>query len=239
MKRQASIIFTSLMMGLCFNTIASYQAIIPVDHIYVPHGFDSNDNTEVVIEGYLPNLCYRSPRASVQVVGNEIKIKMTSLRAPDSSACAEMVVPYVRPVSVGTLPAGDYKILVNEGEFDSIKSNIQVAPSPSQAIDNFVYAYVDYLEVDESGRVFLNGHNPSDCFVLDRVEFYDNKKDTYSVLPIMKQIADICPQRIMPFRYEIQVPDYLKSDKVLLHTRSMNGMSVNTLYFKNGMSSLL
>ena len=27
------------------------ETLVPVDHIYVPKGFDSNDNTEIIVEG--------------------------------------------------------------------------------------------------------------------------------------------------------------------------------------------
>ena len=40
------------------NASTPTEKLVPVDHIYVPTGFDSNDTVEVVVTGYLPNLCH-------------------------------------------------------------------------------------------------------------------------------------------------------------------------------------
>ncbi len=32
--------------------------VAPVDNVFVPAGFDDNDNVEVVLQGYFANSCY-------------------------------------------------------------------------------------------------------------------------------------------------------------------------------------
>ena len=202
--------------------------------MFVPTGFDSNDNVEVVVSGFLPNLCHRVPSSKVTVNGNKIDIKMTSLYYHASSPfCPEMVVPFVKSVPVGLLDKGKYEITVNGKTPWEQNDAIKVAESTSNAIDEFQYAYVEYIEKEEDqSRVAFKGYNPSDCFVLDKIEYVSNGKDTYSVLPIMKQVSSFCPMKMTPFTYEWTVPTDLKAQKVLLHVRTMDGHSVNTVINK-------
>jgi hypothetical protein len=76
----------------------------------------------------------------------------------------------------------------------------------------------------------LKGYNPSDCFELKEIIIIDNGVDTYSVLPKMKQVKEFCPKKMIPFAYEVEVPQRLEADKVLLHVRVMDGRSVNSFF---------
>ncbi|MCP4914706.1 MAG: hypothetical protein GY909_16435 [Oligoflexia bacterium] len=209
------------------------EVMVPIEQIYSPHGFDSNDNAEVVIEGYLPNLCHKSPKSEVVVKDNVIDIKLKSLKyASDNPYCPEMIVPFIEAIDVGVLDKGIYDIRVNGKSIYQKDGILKVAEASSDAVDDFVYANVEYVAKKEGSRVVeLKGYNPSDCFVLDEIEIVDNGKDVYSILPKMKQIYDICPMKMVPFSFEVEVPAKLKSEKVLLHVRSMDGKSVNSVFY--------
>ena len=215
-----------------FSIAAPIKRIVPISHIYSPEGFDSNDNVEVILEGFLPNLCYKSPSHSVEIEKNVINIKVEALLNDNEDiACAEMIVPLLQKVEIGVVDKGNYKILVNGESPWKKEGSIKVEESISGAIDDNVYANVSYVEKDDGSRIVkLKGYNPSDCFVLDKIEFKDNKKDVYSVLPQMKQISNFCPMKMIPFEYELEVPKNLNKDKVLLHVRAMDGKSVNSLF---------
>lgn len=208
------------------------ETIVPVDNIYSPKGFDSNDNTEVIIEGYLPNLCHKSPNTKVEVKGSNINIKVTALKYDSTNPfCPEMIVPFIESVKVGVLDKGFYDITVNGKSIYQKEGSIFVNESISNSTDEHVYANVEYVEKVEGTRnIKLKGYNPSDCFVLEKVEFVGNEKDTYSVLPKMRQISDFCPMKMVPFTIDAEVPNSIKRPKVLLHVRSMGGNSVNTLF---------
>ena len=203
---------------------------VPVEHAYLPAGFDSNDNVEVVVEGYLPNLCYKSPRTNIEYKGSEIHIELLALKNETPGyACAEMVVPFVQVAGLGVLDKGDYQIFVNGKNMNKM----HVQESTSSAIDDYIYANVEYVETKSGvNHVSIKGHNPSDCFVFDRFEVFDNGRDVYSVLPIMEQVSDFCPMKMVPFSFEFEVPSNLKNNKVLLHVRAMNGDSVNAIFHK-------
>ena len=96
---------------------------------------------------------------------------------------------------------------------------------------HYVYANVDYIETTQGSRIaLLKGYNPSDCFEFDRVQFISNERDTYSVLPIMKQVREFCPMKMVPFEILVVVPRTLSVEKLLLHVRVMNGKSVNAIF---------
>ena len=208
------------------------EKLVPVKNVFSPAGFDSNDNVEVIIEGELPNLCHRSPMKQVAITGNKIDIKITALNYQDSNPyCPQMVVPFLEKVDLGVLHKGDYVILVNGKSIYEQTGSIRVDESISDAVDESVYANVDYIVTKEGSRqVLLKGYNPSDCFVLDEIKVSNNKNNVYSVQPKMKQISDFCPMKMVPFKYELEVPKSLKKEKVLLHVRVMDGQSVNSLF---------
>ncbi|MFN8370963.1 MAG: hypothetical protein U0T83_10120 [Bacteriovoracaceae bacterium] len=231
-KILASILFVlTIFMG---NSFAStpVETLIPVENIYVPNGFDSNDNVELVVEGYLPNLCHKSPSTEVKVIKDTINVTVKALQYHSSDYfCPPMIVPFIQPVSIGVLNKGLYKIIVNGKSIFEKKSNINVAENTSEAVDDFVYAKTSYVEVKAgSNKAILNGMNPSDCYVIDEIKTISNGVDTYSVLPIMKKVRDFCPLKLVEFKEEFNIPTELKRDKILLHVRSMDGKSVNTLY---------
>ena len=216
------------------NASTPIEKMVPVDHVYIPSGFDSNDNVEVVITGFLPNLCHKSPAAKVEVDGGQVDIKMTSLYYHASNPyCPEMVVPFTKTVSLGIMDKGLYDIKVNGRSPWELNENMKIAESTSNAVDEFNYAYVQYIDKEVGdNNVALKGYNPSDCFILDEIAHVSNKKDAYSVLPKMKQIREFCPMKMIPFSYDWEVPNEVPSKKVLIHVRTMDGNSVNTIYNK-------
>ena len=231
MKALSKAAIASLIGGVVMAGVP-IEVQLPVDNVFVPFGFDSNDNSEVIISGLLPNLCHKSPYAEVSVNGNKIDIKMKGLRYDASNPyCPEMVVPFVEKVELGILNKGNYEILVNGKSPFEYRSEISVMESSSNSIDEDVYARVDRVDQEEGSRIVrLKGYNPSDCYELDEIKVMDNKKDVYSVLPKMRKVSSFCPMKMVPFSYEMEVPKNLKADKVLLHVRVMNGKSVNSLF---------
>lgn len=222
-----------LLPGLMYAAVPrQIESEIPVSHVFAPAGFDSNDSAEVVVSGYLPNLCYRAPRSHVEVKGNKINIGLKAYRNVENySFCAQVILPYVEIVNIGLLDQGKYQLAVNEASPYEKKVDMKVAEASSNSIDDFVYANVNQvINVPNSRKVILKGINPSDCFQLNKIEVVDNGSDVYSVLPKLRQISEQCPRKDVPFSYEFNVPENLKADQVLLHVRIMDGKSLNALY---------
>lgn len=209
--------------------------VIAPEHIYVPLGFDSNDQVEIVIEAQLPNLCYSGPTIQKEIVGNEIRLELTATRrlGPEIQ-CAQVVVPVAETVNLGVLNAGDYSIVVNGGDRSEMQSMVAVTDAPIAPTDNHIYANVDAIEqVPGERRFILKGYTPSDCLVLDRVDYVYNEVDTLAVLPIMRKVRESCPMKMVPFAFALDVPAAVTVEKFLIHARAMDGKSVNRIFFPN------
>ncbi len=143
----------------------------------------------------------------MKIEGKNINIKVTSLYYQESNPfCPEMIVPFTESINLGILDKGRYEIVVNGKSQYELKENVKIAGALSNSIDEFSYAYVDYVEKEntQKGFVKLRGYNPSDCFELERIDYTHNGKDTYSVLPKMKQVSSFCPQKNGPFRIRME-----------------------------------
>ena len=172
MKKTIFCIFTLFLTGSIASAGIPTQKVIPVTHVFVPSGFDSNDNSEIILTGFLPNLCHKTPKANAMVTGNKIDILLTSLYYDESNPfCPEMVVPFTETLELGVLDKGKYEITVNG-------------------------------------------------------------KSTYSILPKMKQVRSHCPMKLVPFEYEWKVPNDIDRNEVLLHVRTLEGRSRNTLFYR-------
>ncbi len=229
-KKLATVCILGVLSGLSF---ADMTTQIPVGQIFSPAGFDSDDRAEVIVMGYLPNLCFKAPRASMELEGKKIKLKVSALKNFRNLYCPQVIVPFMEVVQLGVLEKGKYDIVANEDTQYQKNSNMRVTEAVSDATDPDIYANVSNVERVGMGRkIVLKGYNPSDCFELKKVEFIDNGIDTYTVLPKLKQLREFCPKKEVPFSYEVEVPNKLVADKVLLHVKVMDGKSVNSL-FKN------
>lgn len=211
---------------------------VPVDHVYSPAGFSSNDNAQIAITGFLPNLCYQAPKSVVSVKDGKVSVAMqANYKKEGMTFCVNIKIPFVEYVDVGVLDKGQYDVLVNEATKWSQISKLYIAEASSSSNEEVVYANVEeVVRADPEGRkVLLKGYNPSDCFELKEIVIKDNGSDTYSILPQMKQVRAQCPKKMIPFTYEFEVPEKLEASKVLLHVRVMDGRSVNA-FFNNSPS---
>jgi len=227
------------LLALLFSSAALAQPeviLAPVDHLYVPQGFDSNDAVEVVVTGTFPNVCYSRNTVDVKVNGDIIDIEVTAL-APDASKnslngklCPAMVVPFKEVITLGNFQGGEYEIRVNKSIQKDLNDKITIAEATSNAVDDNVYAAIDYVEQNSSKDFILKGWKYSNCFELKEVKVVSNKKDTLSILPIMKQVSNHCPMKGMPVAYPVKIDfNTIKVKQPLLHVRTLDGKSVNSI----------
>jgi hypothetical protein len=209
-----------------------------VDHLFIPNGFDNNDNVELVVTGKFPNPCYTHNKVEVDVKNDSIYIEVTSLSNQAKSLCEDMKIPFSETVSIGNLQAGDYNVFVNQGSRNELRGKLDVAVSGSSSVDDHFYAQVDYVELGFtgglSGDAVLVGSSVSPCLKLDHVEYISNKNDTLSILPIMKKVSQDCPEKrsrlSIPVKFD---PRKLNAQKILLFVRSIDGKSVHAFVDKN------
>ena len=202
---------------------------IPVKKIYVPNGFDTNDSVEVLVSAQLPNLCYRSPQARVKQINQDISISVTATYdIYRQGECAQVVVPKLIKVDLGVLDKNTYALHANE----AVHASLQIKESTSSAVDDHIYANVEYIEPNDANRkVKLVGTHPNNCLQLKKVQTVQMSEDTISVLPILERVTDVeCEREEVPFEIEWEVPRDLEATGVLIHVRKMDGRSVNHLY---------
>ncbi|MCB9091942.1 MAG: hypothetical protein H6621_02555 [Halobacteriovoraceae bacterium] len=204
------------------------SSLIPVSRTFVPVGFDSNDNVEIFVKGYLPNLCYQTPQFKVKKRGTKIYVDVKAYYYPDQPYCPQVIVPFGLTVPVGRLDSQKYNIVINKNTEYETNESLVVGSARSENVDDYIYALVENIEVKD-GKLILSGNNPSDCFALDDIEIISNGKNTYSVLPKLKKSTDDCPVKQEPFVYEKEFTNNLDTEKVLFHVRKMDGRAINQI----------
>lgn len=232
MKHLLSTVFP---LAMSLSAFAGPGVVLaPVDHLFIPKGFDNNDNIEVLVSGKFPNACYSRNKVDIKVKEDEIEVNITALYTKDAGkTCEKIEIPYLENVTIGSLQAGNYKITVN----NNLKDKMAVDEASSNSIDDHLYAQVDYVELGftggVNGDVFLVGRS-TDCMAFDRLETISNGHDTVSVLPIMKKVTEQCSSRrnqfTIPVRFDPQALDF---SQVLLFVRTMDGKSVHALVDKH------
>jgi hypothetical protein len=231
-----SIPFMLLLPAVTSAGMAS-EVMIHSDHVYVPKGFDANDNSiEVIVTGVLPNTCHRRPTGTVKLVDEKILIGMTATKisGPDVS-CIQALVPYIISVPLGRLKEGRYLIGINPDNALQEDSELSVEKPGSNSIDNFTYANVSNIKrIPGTDSLLIIGSHPSSCMDIERVEVVPNaKEDTIAILPIVKQINTPCDRVVTPFSYQVNLPKIIH-DEVLIHVRRIDGTAINFLLANEG-----
>lgn len=227
-----SIVLTlSLLSTVTVAAEIAHDVDIPFEDVHVPLGFDSNDKAiEFVVTGNVPTPCYYQPKGVVKIEGNSILVEMKAIQIVDKDvACIEAVVPYLVTVSLGQLREGNYNIKVNPGK-ESEKATMLVVGKPrSDSIDDFDYANVTSVEMNhDDGILLLKGAHPSSCINIDRIEMVPNpNRNTFAVLPIVRQDFPVCDRMMKKFAYEIPIPKDIRGQSVVFHIRKIAGNSLN------------
>jgi len=225
-------VFFALVFLPVFSFAQVTSKLVPASHVYVPNGFDDNDNVEVVISGYLPDSCYKAPKSIYKIEDHKIIITLSAIYNNESGVCNEVIVPFIETVRLGALTAKNYEIVVISANSQKLMSQLIVKKSNGTGIDDYNYAYVTGIRhVLGSKKVIIDGYNISDCFELQELKLESNGIDTYVILPIMKKTHDFCPRKMTPVTFEAILPNGLRTKEILLHVRSMQGNSVNSIYY--------
>lgn len=223
----------ALFLSIAAANAAPIPVTSPVDHLFVPKGFDNNDNVEVLVSGTFPNPCYSRNKVEVDVKDEKIDVTVTALvnKSKDKN-CDAMEVPYMENVTIGNLQAGDYQISVNK----KIEEKLEIGEASSNSVDDHLYAMMDYIELGftggASGDVLLVGRT-TDCLAFDRLEYISNGKDTLSLLPIMKRVSQTCSneKKILSVPVKFNPQEFIHS-KLVLFVRTLDGKSINALVEK-------
>jgi hypothetical protein len=225
-----------LTLNFAHTAKADTEEIVDIQPLafYVPVGFDDNDEVIAVVDGYLPDTCYRIRSAQVKhdLVNNRIIVQPKAVRFPGT--CMDVTVPYSTEVRLGTLAEGSYQVATKSGQ---VSERLEVKEATHEKADDYLYAPVDTVDVQTLAggkmQAKLMGRFTDTCLRFREVKVTNSGK-TLEVLPVMKRVneeeaGNKCEKREVPFEEVVQLPQ-LNPGRYLLHVRSLNGQSVNEVF---------
>lgn len=226
----------------------------PVTKVYIPQGFDSNDITQVVVEGTFPSGCYRAGKAYVwkDANSNRIAFHQQAYFYP-TDFCQEVETSFLEAIDVGELSRGVYEVynLPKPSEDPSAPESLEkvgelpVHAARVEARDEHLYAPVDSAVVvkDQQGRereLILIGTFPNNCMRFNRSIFREQRisgpvirtqPNILEVLPIIEEFErpEGCKKIEDGFEERIELPRDVPAGRYLFHIRTMNGKSFNKI----------
>jgi hypothetical protein len=210
--------------------------LISVDasYVFAPRGFDDNDETVVVIDGYLPSGCFRLTRPETTVDQETKTISITPFARFFDIPCIEARIPYSQEIRLGVLAEGDYEVVVKTS---AVSESLSVAESTNAGPDDYLYAPVDAVNVErdpETGKLtaVLEGRFTDRCMEWDEVEVADDGATVVLLPKMAMRDDDSCGAAELPFKKRVDLPETIAEGRHLLHVRSLNGQAVNSLFTK-------
>ena len=204
---------------------------VPLSGAYIPGGFDSNDRSQLVVEGYFPNTCYRvgPHEKKLDSSSNEISINQTAYKY--KGPCLFMMVPFYQTVKVGILKANNYKVKDADSGVELGVMPIQVAKNSGP--DDYLYATVNeaYVGVVDGNKkaIVIQGELPGDCWSVKETRLIQDGKNVMTVLPIIEKVRQTnCNDYRLPFVRTLDIPA-VTPGRYLLNVRSLSGEAVNKL----------
>lgn len=235
-------IFIILMSCLLFNANAMGQGMnfydepIEAKIMFVPMGFDDNDNAQVVLEGWLPDSCSKilPPVINYDLPKGDIEVVLMVRRY--NMLCIPLESRFSVVADLGPIPYGDYKIYNKLG---SIEKDLSIMESSNSGPDDELYAYVRNVVLDyapdlvrdgERGKwsVLLEGDFLDSCERFSDIELLE-QDDVFVILPKIKSEGEICADIVIPFVRRVDLPQ-LDDNRYLVHVRKRNGQADNQVF---------
>jgi len=209
-----------------------------IERIYLPSGFDDNDEVEVIIHGQFPNACWKVDTVEKTEIkgGFDFKMKARKWKA----FCADIMTPFTKKVRVGYLKKGSYFIL-NDGKNEGV---LEVRAAQFNTKDDYKYANVESVKVrydfnKETGKMenrylVLKGEFPNACYRLAKNPPVDLLRESaeglIEVLPVIeldKNSSQNCTKPV-DFEIPVSIPGYL-SGKYLVYVRVESTENENSI----------
>lgn len=228
------VLFLVLLSLVCSSVSFSTDREAPrlldvgVSDIFVPQGFDDNDNAQVVVEGFFPNTCYKL--GPVKVEKSDRDIKLIPQAYFYHGPCLQVMVHYVQEINLGILKAGKYALNI-PSDCSGEPHTLSIARSANPGPDDYLYAPIESARVTskETPTVQLHGAFSNSCMSLDRVVVHRESGRVVAILPIAKyENTGVCLDVLKPFHKDVRIEEPLKG-RTLLHVRSLNGNAVNVI----------
>jgi hypothetical protein len=203
---------------------------VRIDKVFIPNGFDSNDRSQVVIDSYLPNPCYKVGPRKFRNDGNTIILEQWAYLYR-GMICPQVIVPFSAVVDLGILKPAAYE--VKDDQDGRKMGSLLVKKSVGAGPDDYFYAPITDARVDNrKWEVVIEGNFTNSCLEFSDMKVFADPKDVIIVQPILKPWREgdrPCKAGSFPFTKTMRLPP-LDSGRYLLHARSMNGQAVNKVF---------
>ncbi len=225
---------TFILMSLAPLLMAgtAYFDNVKLSEIYIPTGFDKNDEAQIVITGHLPNLCEDKPIIKIKKDGTDIFIDVTTRHYEGNIFCPDALNPFTEVVSLGHLDEGYYQLYFNRGTSNVQHRQLVVSDNNSLVDESQSVAFVSEVEIEDNNQIKIKGHKLSYCYSPGSVKILSNGENTYSLVPVLNKETDFCPNKLTPVEYSINMPEGLDREEILLHVKSLSGQGVNKIISK-------
>ncbi|MBT4760901.1 MAG: hypothetical protein HOO06_04310 [Bdellovibrionaceae bacterium] len=228
------IFFIALIIPVIAFALPKTTSLVP-SKVYIPIGFDSNDSSEIVIEGQYMNSCYRSGLPTHTIDEERKKITVyNKTYVYENDFCLMVIVGYSKVINLGLLKPGNYSVHFDGSERNEPMGMLPIAQSTAPSQDDYLYAPVDRVTFkparsNKAARIILHGRFTNSCMSMDTVKVHRGaNSDSIAVLPVAKMGMGNCHPADTPFNHEVSLEGHGKG-RVLLHVRSLNGQSINNI----------
>ncbi len=232
-------VYGMVMSGAALASNEPDLVTAPVEKVFIPQGFDNNDNVEVVVHGHFPNSCYRvGPiTAKFDEERNQIEVDAQAYFYKNQPICMQVLMSFTQSVKVGLVKSGSHKVVVKNRPM-AITPRLDILEALTPDADDYLYAPVAQVLVSAqqgAGETLtIEGTYPytfTGCMVVTDVRTRLSSNDVLVVQPIAKFTeGEECEGQAQNRKFSIKkdMTSILPSEDYLIHVRTLNGNSLNS-----------
>lgn len=202
---------------------------VAIQKAFIPEGFDDNDRTQVTVEGFFPNTCYKVGPYATKVDPKTRTITIQQQAYHYNGVCLQMLVPFNQTIDLGIITAGEYSL--RDAAKGGALGALKIDRATKSEADEFLYAPTTdaYITTEpDTGlhTLIVKGAFSDRCTIFEDIKVNYNS-DVIVVQPIVKHIAERgCESQKVRFVKTVELKKDL-TGVYLLHVRSMNGQAIN------------
>ena len=232
-------VYAVMMSGTVMASNEPDLVTAPVEKVFIPQGFDNNDNVEVVVHGHFPNSCYRVGPITARFDNerNQIEVDAQAYYYKNQPICMQVLMSFTQSVKIGLVKAGSYKVVVKNRP-TAIVPRLDILEALTPDADDFLYAPVAQVLVsgqEGNGEILtIEGTYPytfTGCMVVTDLRTRLASNDVLVVQPIAKFTeGEECEAQGASRKFSIKkdMTRILPSEDYLIHVRTLNGNSLNS-----------
>lgn len=209
---------------------ASAEPAAYIQNLFTPTEYDSNDNVQLVAEGFLSDSCEKlsSVNATIDLETRTLRLDFELTKFDTDGECKSQLTPFETVINVGQVPEGTY--IITQNADDEVIGELKVRQAASSNVDDQAFAEVsavDFKSEMMGSHLAIRGRYSSSCETLSDV---DVKVENHiiTVKPVVSKEGTNCAAMSTPFGVHTSL-DFIPLGRYLLQVRSKNGQAINQL----------